>query len=288
MNFIRSVVDDDTIDTIFEMIGYFLMKHTKYEKAFLLYGQGANGKSTLINLVSAMIGEENMSSVSLQDLEQRFRLALLQNKLVNKFADLPRNTLPNSSSFKAVVSGDALTGEIKNKDPFQFRPFAKLLFSTNELPRAADKTIGFRRRWMIIPFEKTYSSDADVKLLEKLTKPRALSTLLNYAIVGMHRLTNNGHFTESESIKRAMQRYRLENDNVAMFVAERCLLGENETYPTKSMYEAYKKWSSDSGYRALGKGNFFKRLETDFGLSKIRIKGESCERWQGASLETFE
>lgn len=284
MNFISSVIPQDTIDTIFEMIGYFLMPHTDYEKAFLLYGQGGNGKSTLINMISAMIGEENMSSVSLQDLEQRFRLALLHNKLVNKFADLPRNALPNSSNFKAVVSGDAMTGEFKNRDPFQFRPYAKLLFSTNELPKTADKTQGYYRRWIIIPFEKTFSSDADVRLHEKLTSPSALSTLLNHTIVGMRRLSTNGRFTESDTMKNAMQRYRLENDNVAKFIEECCVLGEDESFMTKPLYESYVAWSKDSGYYALGKGNFHKRLEADFALTKKRIKGETCERWIGVSL----
>ncbi|WP_081857061.1 DNA primase family protein [Tumebacillus flagellatus] len=123
MNFIQSVVPNDTVDTIFEMIGYCLTTHSRYEKALLLIGSGGNGKSTFINMLSGLCGFSNISSVSLHSLESnRFMMAQLRDKLVNTFSDLPRNQLPNSRNFKGIVSGDLMTAEDKGKPHFSSDP----------------------------------------------------------------------------------------------------------------------------------------------------------------------
>jgi P4 family phage/plasmid primase-like protien len=287
LDFMKNVMPEDTLDTVFEMIGYCLVTHTDFEKAIMLIGSGGNGKSTFINMLSALIGQQNISNISLQDLESnRFKMAELQNKLVNTFADLPRTSMSNSSNFKAIVSGDSVNAERKYKDPFDFRPFAKLVFSTNEFPKSADMTDGYFRRWLIIPFEKTFTPDkADVNLIEKLTTPSALSTLLNYALEGLRRLDTNGKFTESETISRAVEQYRNGNDKVALFVKECCSVAESESCLSKVLYDAFKNWCEASGLKPFGKPTFNKNLENKFGVSKKRRKGDSCERWFGIGLK---
>jgi P4 family phage/plasmid primase-like protien len=287
MQFINSVLPKDAVDVVFEMIGYCLVPHTKYEKAIMLYGTGANGKSTFLNMLSALIGKNNISNISLQDLENnRFKLAELENKLVNIYADLPGKALRTSNNFKAIVSGDSVNAERKNKDPFDFRPFAKLIFSTNDLPRSSDLTDGYYRRWLIIPFEKKFTPDtADVKLIDKLTTPSALSTLLNYAIEGLKRLERNGKFSNSPTIAKAVAKYRATNDNIMLFVEEYCVLGENRSCPTKDLYDAYKNWCLESGLHHCGKPTFNKRLAEIYKIERKRIHGESCERWFGIDLQ---
>jgi putative DNA primase/helicase len=284
MKFLRNIMPDDAIDTICEMIGYCLTTHTKYEKAVMLIGSGGNGKSTFTNMLSAFVGKENISNVSLQDLEKnRFKLAELQNKLVNTYADLPRTDMSNSSSFKAIVSGDSINVERKNKDPFDFRPFAKLIFSTNEFPRSADMTDGFYRRWFIIPFDKKFTPDkADVKLIEKLTTPSALSTLLNYAIDGLRRLDQNGRFTEGETIKKAVDQYRYMYDNVKMFVDECCVLEESLTTLKDELYQAYNSWCQKSGLKAFGIIKFNQQIAKSH--DDIRKKGDTNKRWVGIGI----
>lgn len=288
MEFINSVIPDDAINTVFEMIGYCLIPTTKYEKAIMLYGNGANGKSTLINLLTALVGQNNMSNISLQDLEtNRFKVAQIQDKLVNAFADLPRKGLVNANNFKAIVSGDVLNAEHKYGNPFEFKPFAKLVFSTNELPWSADVSDGYYRRWLIIPFTKKFTGEnRDANLVEKLTTPAALSTLLNYAIDGLRRLETQG-FTESATARNVLKQYRKENDNVAYFIEECCELGEEYKCLTTTMYEAYKKWCEASGLKALGKPNFSKRLKVlqpDLDNSHRR-KGDTCQHWTGITLK---
>ena len=287
MGFVQTVIPEDTIQTIFEIVGYCLTTNTKYEKAVMLTGSGGNGKSTFINMLSALIGKANMTNISLQDLENnRFKLAELLNKLVNTFADLPRTGLSNANIFKSIVSGDSVSAERKYHDPFDFRPFAKLLFSANEIPRSADITEGFYRRWIIIPFEKKFvPGTADTDLSRKLTTPTALSTLLNFAIEGLRRLEQNNGFTKSETVCKMLDQYRLENDNVLRFVDECCVLDADETCMTKNLFARYQDWCKESNYKSLGKGNFHKRLEARFKFEKKRVKGETCERWVGITFD---
>ena len=111
----------------------------------------------LLDLLTYLLGEENVSHVA-QDLEEnRFKVAELYGKLANIFADLPNKRLQSSSMFKTLVSGDRITAERKHEHPFAFRNHAKLIFSANALPGSNDRTYAFYRRWLIIPFEQTFN-----------------------------------------------------------------------------------------------------------------------------------
>ena len=81
-----------------------------------------------------------------------FKRADLFGKLVNMFADLDSRALKSSSYFKAIVSGDAMDAERKHRDPFYFRPFARLVYSANEIPQSNDKSFAYYRRWCIYNF----------------------------------------------------------------------------------------------------------------------------------------
>ncbi|WAH37040.1 DNA primase family protein [Alicyclobacillus dauci] len=212
------------------------------------------------------------------------KIAELKNKLVNTFADLPRTSMSNSSNFKAIVSGDSINAERKFKEPFDFRPFAKLVFSTNEFPRNADITDGFFRRWLIIPFEKKFTPDkADVKLIDRLTTPSALSTLLNYALEGLRRLETNGKFTECETITNAVKKYRDAYDTVKVFIDECCAIGEQLSCLKDDLYAQYQVWSQKSGLKPYGKIKFNERIAKQY--QDTRIKGESNWRWVGINLK---
>ncbi|MGD6831410.1 DNA primase family protein [Sutcliffiella halmapala] len=289
MKFLESVLPSDTIETMLELIGYCLVPTTKYEKAFMFSGTGANGKSTFVNMLSTLLGKENVSNVPLQDLENnRFKSAQLYGKMANIFADIAPTALDKSSVFKSIVSGDSISAEYKGKDSFDFRPFAKLIFSANELPATRDITDGFFRRWIIIPFPNQFKkNEADPNLIHKLTTPEAQSTLLNYAIQGLNRLEANGHFTESETIHNLLNDYKKESDSVSTFIEEKCDLGAwGECTSTKELFEVYEKWCVQMGYQIIKKRDFNKRLEGEYKLNKTRKFRSSSESWEGIAIHT--
>lgn len=260
--FLHQVVPEDCVDLLYEMLGYCLIPDTKYQKAFMLTGSGSNGKSTFLELAEAFIGSANMANVPLQELdENRFKRANLYGKLVNIFADLDAKALQTSTYFKTIASGDRIDAERKFGAPFDFKPFARLLFSANEIPRSSDRSHAYYRRWIIIPFPNKFEKDqCDPDLLKKLTIPEELSGLLNAALAGLYRLEARRGFAEPGSAQAAMDIYKRANDSVLSFAAE-CLDAGPHLQEGKSIvYSAYKTYCDESNLRAASSIRFNERL----------------------------
>ena len=137
-----------------EMLGYFLIPVNSAQKCFVIVGAAGAGKSVLLRVLNELLlGKENVSNVSWQSLNERFKTAELFGKLANIFADLPTKNIDDNGIFKALVGEDFLTVEKKNKNPFSFQSTARLLFSCNSIPKNyGDRSEGFYRRLIIIRF----------------------------------------------------------------------------------------------------------------------------------------
>jgi putative DNA primase/helicase len=192
LKFLGQVLHPQDVFTAMELIGYCLYKNNKYEKAVMLFGPGSNGKGVFIKLIESFVGLENTSYVSLQDLEKdRFAPADLYCKKVNTFADLKAEKLSTTGMFKTLVSGDTIRAQQKYGHSFNFRNYAKLIFSANKIPDSDDKSYAYYKRWLILPFEKVFDGKEtkDSKLIDKLTTPEELSGLLNLALIALKQLT---------------------------------------------------------------------------------------------------
>jgi putative DNA primase/helicase len=131
---------------------------TSIQKAILLMGDGANGKSTYLRGQLAFIGKHNIAAVSLHKIENdRFSAARLVGRLANICPDLPGTELTSTSVFKAITGGDAMMAEYKFRDSFEFVPYARLIFSANHPPKSQDASPAFFRRWIVVPFERTFA-----------------------------------------------------------------------------------------------------------------------------------
>ncbi|WP_342477780.1 phage/plasmid primase, P4 family [Paenibacillus sp. FSL H7-0350] len=276
-NFVTSVLPEDSHNAFYEMIGYILTNDLHMEKAFMFTGVGSNGKSVAIDMITALLSRENVSNISLQDLDHRFRVAGLEGKLLNAFSDLPQKPIDDTGAFKAIVSNESITIERKNKDPKSFKASTKLLFSANHMVVTPDMSDGYFRRWIIFDFCNKFTDDnRDINLLSKLTTVSALSTLLNLAIQGIHRLHQNKKFTIGESLTKAINQYRINADSVAGFLEANCVLEDGHTLYTKDVYIAYRQWCEDSGLRPVSTIKFSQRLA----LQKGR-KYKQPEHWEG-------
>ena len=136
MKFLKGIVPGEEIPLLQEIFGYFLIPVNKAQKSFVFVGAANAGKSTLLSIVQEiLLGSDNVSNIPWQSLSDRFKTAELFGKLANIFADLPSKSIDDNGMFKALTGEDYITAERKNKDPFSFRPYARLLFSCNEIPR---------------------------------------------------------------------------------------------------------------------------------------------------------
>ena len=264
--YLKEVLDVDQIPLIQEMLGYFLVPITRAQKCFVIVGEGGAGKSQLLLVLNqVLLGSENVSNVSWQALNERFKTAELFGKLANIFADLPTKNIDDNGIFKALVGEDYLTVEKKNKNPFSFQSKARLLFSCNTIPRnLGDKSEGFYRRLILIRFDHAVPEDIkDPNLLEKLRNEA--DGIFLFALEGLRRLIGNNYkFSVTERNNRELDQYREESDNVLSFVGECCELGEGFDYGSTELYNAYKGFCDDSGVKPYSQKNFVKQLMANF------------------------
>lgn len=283
--FLEEIFPSDALGLVEEMLGYLLIPETKYQMAFMLLGSGANGKSTFLSLCLRVLGEENVSRISLQDLTtNRFTSAELVGKVANIYPDLPAQALENSDVFKAIVSGDSIKAERKFGQPFILKPFARLLFSANELPKSKDLTDAFFRRWVIIPFPNKFEgAQADRDLISRLTTPEALSHLLNRALAGLMRLEAQRGFSISQSVNMASMEYRRTCDSTLEFIQENIETGTTGVLPKNQVYDSYKKYCLELGSVPVSQKVFNKRLleVTKSGESRQFYAGRKLRVWTG-------
>ena len=201
--FVKQVFPADCHVLAYEIIGWLMIPDMSLQKAILLIGEGANGKSVYLSAVTAFLGRENTASLSLQRLEgDKFAAARLVGKLANICADLPSEHLASTSVFKAIVGGDYLLGERKFQGSFEFLPFCRLVFSTNHYPQSRDSSSAFFRRWVVIPFDRTFAPSEQLSravLDAQLADPSELSGVLNRALESLRVMQIRGGFTQSET-----------------------------------------------------------------------------------------
>ncbi|MBI3549880.1 MAG: primase C-terminal domain-containing protein [Elusimicrobia bacterium] len=282
--FLSEIFPQDALQLAEELVGYLLRPTTKFQRAFMLLGGGANGKSTFLSLLTAFLGQENTSNVSLQDLvSNRFMAAELEGKLVNIYADLPSAGLEQSDMFKAIVTGDIIKAERKFGQPFKLTPTARLLFSANELPRSRDLSTGYFRRWAIIPFPNRFEGARAKKgLLEQLRTSEVMSALLNRALAGLRRLESQQDFSACASVLEASQTYRRQCDSAFEFITECLELRRGTSIGKTEAHEKYTQWCYDTGApQPVNQRAFNKRLTEILGVSEGRADGMRV--WTGLS-----
>lgn len=256
-----------------QIFGYSLTPDNSQQKGFIFTGEGANGKSVITDVLEALAGRENCSALHLSDFKERFRLAELQNRLINFTTEVEAKGLVSDARLKGVITGDPITAERKQQDPFVFRPFVTLVISCNTLPATADRTHGYFRRWIILPFTQTFSEkqgNLDRSRAQRIIKTE-LPGVLNWAIGGYKSLMDAGSFAEPTASREALEQYRSDSDPIIIF-AEECLQKvSGMSTPYKEIYAAYTSWIKDTGLEPLGIINFRKSLQRAVGTEARKI-----------------
>ena len=173
--FLADVLPDDTVDLMIELIGYALYAGNPLAKAVLLLGPAGNGKSKLLMLIRALLGDANVSSIPLQTLsENRFAAAQIYGKLANICGDLDARSIKRSDLFKQITGGDVIMAEHKYGHPFNFTSYALPIFSANEAPLSSDQTEAWFDRWLIVPMEARFrGTDREDPFIEPRSLPRS-------------------------------------------------------------------------------------------------------------------
>ena len=260
----ESQIDQQQIPLIQEMLGYFLVPVTRGQKCFVIVGEGGAGKSVLLLVLNdILLGKANVSNVSWQALNERFKTAELFGKLANIFADLPTKNIDDNGIFKVLVGEDFLTVEKKNRNPFSFQCTARLLFSCNNIPKNyGDRSEGFYRRLIIIRFDHPVPENRkDPELLDKLRLEA--DGIFLFALEGLKRLIRNHyHFSETEANKAELQQYREDSDSVLSFVKDCCLCQAGNEVGSTELFNAYKSYCEESGMKPYAQNKFIQQVLT--------------------------
>jgi putative DNA primase/helicase len=258
----RVLPEQELQDIVSEFFGYVFTTNLKMEKAMLLYGSGANGKSVLFDVMNALLGKENIENFSLSNLLEEHNRALIAHKLLNFGSEI--NAAKTRDEFKNLVSGEPIQARLKYGNSFTMTNYAKLAFNCNELPKDFDHQHAYFRRLLIVPFRvKIPDAEQDANLAQKIVKTE-LAGVFNWIIAGLKRLLKAEKFTDSKIVKETIETYKKESDSVAMFIEDKGYKPSSNKYIfLKVLYANYRTFCLEDGTAALKKMNFKKRLEAN-------------------------
>jgi putative DNA primase/helicase len=284
LSFLSGILPESELDLIQEIFGYLLIPVNKAQKAFVFVGAPNAGKSTLLSIAQEiLLGAENVTNIPWQSLGDRFYKAELFGKLANVFADLPSKNIEDGGWFKALTGEDYVSAERKNKDPFNYRPYARLLFSCNDIPKNyADRSDGFYRRLLIIRFDTSVPADKrDPNLRERIAVER--DGILMWALEGLKRLIANSYqFSETVRTRCEVARYRIESNSVLTFVDEMCEIADDRWIAREELYTRHKDFCTSNGLKPASQTNFNKDIEGNFpAVHRGQDKVSGRKVWRG-------
>jgi len=268
-------------ELLYEIMGNCLIKRNVFSKFFICIGEGQTGKSTYLELISKLLGEENCASLSLENLDDKYLPSELFGKLVNLGDDLEYQRLRETATLKKLVTGQTFTVQQKYKNPFQLKNFAKLIFTTNRIPDILDRSSGLYRRLMIVDLNHKVEKP-DYMLLEKLTD-MDMEFLLWRSIEAVTKAMSRGSLTECESSVKLLEEYKLNQSSILCFLDENNYNKESMNGKScKVIYDSYKTYCIDSGFKPLKQANFDSEICKEYKLNKRNTTavGETqCRRY---------
>lgn len=264
-----TIPDEADRQMMWEFYGYCMTTDSSFQKFLIFKGQGGTGKSKLIHIVEEMVGYENRSNISMQQLNERFYPAMLLGKTLNACADIPSRAMEAVDGIKKATGEDSLFAERKGKDGFSFNSYAKLIFSANEIPiNIEEKSEALYRRMMIIKVERKPET-INLNLQNELDAEIDYSIMT--ACMALRELYKRGKFAESANSNSSVKELHMEADSVTAFLFERTKDMKGKSIKSSVLFEEYKKYCEEleiSKGRLSLKG--FHRSMKHKGYEKVR------------------
>jgi len=262
--------DENVYKLLFQSIGYCFYRRNELRKSFFLLGEKRNGKSTFLDMVGTLLGEDNTANLDLCEIGDRFRTAELTGKLANIGDDINDEWVSNTAIFKKVVSGDTVTVERKGKDPFKLRSFAKFFFSANSLPRLGrgKDSRAVLDRLVVIPFDAKFSktdSDYDPFIKYKLRGEDVMEALIAQAVPALREVLIDQEFVHCSKVEENLAEFEKSNNPILEFFDE---LDETDylNEPVKVVYQRYTSFCISNNLQAMSAIEFQKQMKKQFNL----------------------
>jgi len=295
LKFLFELMDPLDIPLIIQFVGYCMVQDVAQQKALLIDGSARNGKSTLLKLITSMVGNDHISGESLEEISKdRFSTMQLSGKLINAHPDLSASAIVDTSVFKTVVTDTRLTGQGKGKDKIMFDNICTHIFACNMLPDVEESENAYFRRFVQITFPNIFEGDGDDKdILNKITKKSEKSGFFNYCMVGLRALLDRGEYCDLETTESNKKRYLDKSNPIGRFFDERTAPSVKDT-PKTTVYYAYVEWCNEIGIKAKHDNVFWKEINKqglivsgrEGGGDRLHTCKGLCVSIQGAVHET--
>jgi len=290
-SFISDVFPRDSQHLGYQIVALAMLPDRSQQYAVLLLGDGGNGKSTYLCGVVSFLGKENVTTLSLHQIEEeKFARAELHGKLANVCPDIPSSRLASTAIFKAITGGDMLTAEHKFKEPFLFTPFAKLIFSCNRPFPSNDDSAGFHQRWRVIPFARQLRGAAVEisrdELDTRLADPRELSGLLNKALDALAEVRKRG-VDVTTSMRDAAKRFLRVVNPIAAWMDANTVNDPNGIIAKRKLIDAYNRGAARDGCSPVTDrafGDEMRRSRPDVRSAQRRVRGQQKDVYVGLTM----
>lgn len=271
--------DAQTLDFLFEMIGYILFDRTMSPPAiFTLYGPGETGKSAIANMIECILGDECVTNMGMKQLTSRFGPAELEGKLLNICGETGSESAKTSGfdgeMLKRMSSGERITVERKNQGQHEMYCTAKVLFCTNSVPDFADDSSGLYRRLYIIPCRQI--QDTKARIYDKLTDPVSRSWVINKALSAYQLLCATKQFSQSPQMEKEREHFKSQNSlldflQVVFGTTDRATIGnlivtDPDLCYTTNLYSSYQEFSHASLNQPMSRKKFVEKIRNEFNL----------------------
>jgi putative DNA primase/helicase len=281
----ESIESDEDAQKLQEFVGYTLWRwDIPFHKALFMVGPTASGKSTFLDTVRAMLGDDCTTSLTPQQMTtERFGGAELYQSWANIRNDIPSTLIENTGQFKEIVAGDPIKAERKFKDPFFFRPTTKHMFSANELPSTDTDDEAFFRRILLVAFPSTVpKGERDPRLTDKLETE--LPGILNWALDGLQRLMQQGRFTGDRLPGMTAETWQKWGSSVERF-AKLAVEDGDEAIAKSELYQIYVRFCEDEAIPSETQHKFTRSLKTEgFEDQRTQIDGRRQRAFVGIEL----
>lgn len=270
--FLNEVLEEENQKVLAEYFAYIFVspKVLKLEKVLILYGGGSNGKSVIYEIMNALLGSENVTNYSLENLTDNtgYYRAMISGKLLNYASEISNRIDP--TIFKQIASGETITGRLPYGKPIEIDDYAKLVFNANVLPSTTETSHAFFRRFLIIHFNKTIPEEQQDRELANKIIECELSGVLNWILQGLKRLLNQKGFSYSKPIEKALNAYKVNADVVRQFLNENNYQSsENEVVLLQELYNDFKVFCYNEGNKIITKQELKRRLN-EVGINTVR------------------
>jgi len=269
-------------------VGYSLTGSTREQCLFFLYGTGANGKSTFLEVIRALLGDYAVTtdfSTFIADRKSSVRndIARLHNARLVTAIEVGEGKRFAEELIKTLTGGDTVAARFLYREFFEFKPRFKVWLAANYKPEIRGTDYAIWRRIRLIPFTVTIPLAEQIPDLAEQLKEE-LSGILNWALEGLRDWLANGLQPPPE-VTEATEAYRAEMDIVGLFVQDACVTDPKAVTPSKTLYEAFRDWCAENGHELLTPKQFGRRLSAKgFTCGRARVEGKLCRCWFGLRL----